>query len=50
MNDRVLVSGKAGYEPIFEGKGYLSGQGAELTCGLTSHFSVITDQGGTTVN
>ena len=42
--------GKVGYEPVFEGKSGSTGQGVESTCELSSHFSVITDQGGTSIN
>ena len=44
------MGSKASYELVFEGKGGSSGQGAELACGLSSHFSVIIDQGGTSIN
>ena len=44
------MGGKAGYEPVFEGKGGLSGQGVESTYIVSSHFSVIIDRGGTSVN
>ena len=44
------MGSKASYKLVFEGKGGSSGQGAKLTCGLSSHFSVIIDQGGTSVN
>ena len=45
-----VASGKTSYEPVFEGKRDSSGQGAESTCELISHFSIITNRGGTSVN
>ena len=42
--------GKADYEPVSEGKGGLTGQRVELACRLFSHFGVITDQRGTSIN
>ena len=44
MND------KAGYMSVSHGKGGPCGLGAELTCRLSGHISVINDQGGTSNN
>ena len=44
------MGGKASYKLVFEGKVDSSGQRAKLTCRLSSHINVITNQGGTSVN
>ena len=43
------MGGKASYKLVFEGKVDSSGQRAKLTCRLSSHINVITNQGGTSV-
>ena len=44
------MGSKEGYELVFKGKGVSSSQRTELICGLFSHFSVIINRGGTSVN